>query len=158
MSKAKRNVGPYGFTADAWLAPEALRGELAEKWEMKQNPLRVEVQLRKGIMFPAKAGVMESREFTADDVLFSYDRVNKSPKKIPGYFDHIDRVEANGKYGVTFYLKNYNAEWDYRFGYGYYSAIVPKEVADAGATNWKNVNGTGPFQVADYVQGNRWCS
>ena len=50
---------------------------------MKQNPLRVEVQLRKGVMFPAKAGVMESREFTADDVVFSYDRINKSPKKIP---------------------------------------------------------------------------
>ena len=96
LSKSKRNGGRYDFTADAWIAPDALRGELAEKWEMKQNPLRVEVQLRKGVMFPAKAGVMESRELTADDVLFSYDRINKSPKKIPGYFDYIDRVEANG--------------------------------------------------------------
>ena len=41
---------------------------------------------------------MESREFTADDVVFSYDRLNKSPKKIPGYFDHIDQVEATGKH------------------------------------------------------------
>ena len=50
---------------------------------MKENPLRVEVQLRKGVMFPAKAGVMESRELVADDVVYSYDRLNKSPKKIP---------------------------------------------------------------------------
>jgi peptide/nickel transport system substrate-binding protein len=26
-------------------------------------------------------------------------------------------------------------------------------VADAGATNWKNVNGTGPFMLSDFVQG-----
>ncbi|HEU5296227.1 MAG TPA: ABC transporter substrate-binding protein [Burkholderiaceae bacterium] len=154
LSKSVRNGGKYPFTADAWIAPDALRGELAEKWEMKQNPLRVEVQLRKGIMFPAKPGVMESRELTADDVVFSYDRLNKSPKKIPGYFDHIDRVEANGKYGVTFFMKAYNAEWDYRFGWGYYSGIVPKEVIAAGPSQWKNVNGTGPFQLQEYVQGN----
>ncbi|HMA10026.1 MAG TPA: ABC transporter substrate-binding protein [Ramlibacter sp.] len=154
LSKSERNGGKYSFTSDAWLPTDAIRGELAEKWEMKQNPLRVEVQLRKGVMFPAKAGVMESRELTADDVVFSYDRLNKSPKKIPGYFDHIDRVEAKGKYDVTFFLKQYNSEWDYRFGWGYYSGIIPKEVVAAGPSNWKNVNGTGPFQVADYVQGN----
>ena len=154
LSKSIRNGGKHSFTADAWIAPDALRGELAEKWEMKQNPLRVEVQLRKGVMFPAKAGVMESREFTADDVVFSYDRLNKSPKKIPTYFDHVDRVEATGRHQVTFFMKAYNAEWDYRFGWGYYSGIVPKEVVDAGAGNWKNVNGTGPFQLQEYVQGN----
>ena len=58
LSKSVRNGGKYPFTADAWIAPDALRGELAEKWEMKQNPLRVEVQLRKGIMFPAKIGLV----------------------------------------------------------------------------------------------------
>jgi peptide/nickel transport system substrate-binding protein len=154
LSKSTRNGGKYAFTADAWIAPDALRGELAEKWEMKQNPLRVEVQLRKGIMFPAKPGVMESRELTADDVVFSYDRLNKSPKKIPGYFDHIERVEATGKHNVTFFMRAYNAEWDYRFGWGYYSGIVPKEVIAAGPSQWKNVNGTGPFQLQEYVQGN----
>ncbi len=154
LSKSLRNGGKHSFLADAWIAPDALRGELAEKWEMKPNPLRVEVQLRKGVMFPAKAGVMEAREFTADDVVFSYDRLNKSPKKIPTYFDHIDRVEAQGKHQVTFFLKAYNAEWDYRFGWGYYSGIMPKEVVAAGPGNWKNVNGTGPFQLQEYVQGN----
>jgi peptide/nickel transport system substrate-binding protein len=121
---------------------------------MEQNPLRVVVQLRKGVMFPARPGVMEAREFTADDVVFSYERLSKSPKRIPGYFDHIDKVEANGKYAVTFHMNKYNAEWDYRFGWGYYSAIVPKEVATAGANQWKNINGTGPYTLGEYVQGN----
>ncbi len=154
LKKSRRNGGPYAFTSDAWLPTDGTRGELAEKWEMKQNPLRVEVQLRKGVMFPAKAGVMAAREFTADDVVFSFDYLNKSPKKIPAYFDHVEKVEATGKHAVTFFLKNYNSEWDYRFGWGYYSGIVPKEVVAAGATNWKNVSGTGPFQLADHVQGN----
>ena len=73
---------------------------------------------------------------------------------ISTYFDHVEKVEAIDKHTVLFTFKNYNAEWDYRFGWGYYSGIVPKEVSDAGAGNWKNANGTGPFLLADYVQGN----
>ncbi len=154
LSKAKRNGGPFPFQSDAFLPPQGMRGELAEKWELKQNPWRLEVQLRKGIMFPAKPGVMAAREMTAEDVVNSYDRLVKSPKKIAGYSDHVDKVEATGKYTVVFTYKYYNAEYDYRFGWGYYSAIVPKEVVAAGAQDWKNVNGTGPFLMDNYIQGN----
>ena len=154
LSKSVRNGGKYPFISDAWLPPDSLRGELAESWEMKQNPLRVEVKLRKGIMFPEKPGVMKSRELTAEDVVYSYERLNKSPKKIPRYFEHLDKVEATDKYTVVFHMNKYNAEWDYRFGWGYYSAIVPKEVTDAGGRDWKNVNGTGPFMLTNYVQSN----
>ena len=154
LTKARRNGGKHAFYADAWLPSDAIRGELAESWEWKENPLRVEVKLRRGVMFPEKKGVMAAREFTADDVLFSFNRLDKSPKKIASYFDHLEKVEARDKYTVVFTFKEYNAEWDYRFGWGYYSAIMPKEVADAGANNWKNVNGTGPFQLADFVAGN----
>src|SRR5262249_51524557 len=104
-------------------------------------------------MFPDKPGVMKSRELTAEDVVFSYDRLSNSPKKIAGYFDHVAKVEAIDKYTVVFTFKHFHAEWDYRFGWGYYSAIMPKEVAEAGAANWKNINGTGPFMLSDFVQG-----
>ena len=154
LSKSRRLGGKYPFYADAWLPSDAIRGELAESWSWKQNPLRLEINLRKGVMFPDKPGVMAAREMVADDVVFAYNRLDKSPKKISGYFDHLEKVEATDKHTVVFTFKNYNAEWDYRFGWGYYSAIVPKEVADAGAGNWKNVNGTGPFLLADFVQGN----
>lgn len=154
LSKSKRLGGKHPFYADAWLPTDAIKGELAESWSWKQNPLRVEINLRKGVMFPEKTGVMPAREMVADDVVFAYNRLDKSPKKIAGYFDHLEKVEATDKHTVVFTFKNYNAEWDYRFGWGYYSAIVPKEVADAGAGNWKNVNGTGPFMLGDFVQGN----
>ena len=154
LSKAKRNGGRYSFIPDSWLPSDGIRGELAESWQLKENPPRVEIKLRKGVMYPAKPGVMASRELTAEDVVFSYNRLDKSPKKIPTYFDHVQKVEATDKHTVVFTFNNYHAEWDYRFGWGYYSGIVPKEVADAGASNWKNANGTGPFMLTDYLQGN----
>ena len=153
LSKSKRNGGKYPFYADAWLPSDAIRGELAEKWVWSDNPLRLTIDLRKGIMFPEKPGIMKERELTAEDVAFAFNRLANSPKRIAGYFDHVEKVEATGKYTVVFTFKYFNAEWDYRFGWGYYSTITPKEVADAGATNWKNVNGTGPFTLSDFVQG-----
>jgi peptide/nickel transport system substrate-binding protein len=154
LSKSKKAGGPHSFYADAWLPSDGIRGELAESWEWKKDPLRVEIKLRKGIMYPEKPGVMAAREFVADDVVFSYQRLASSPKKIAEYFDHVAKVEATDKHTVVFSFKEYNAEWDYRFGWGYYSTITPKEVVDAGASNWKNVNGTGPFMLQDFVQGN----
>ena len=153
LSKSTRRGGKYPFLADAWLPSDAIRGELAETWLWQQSPLRLEVKLRKGVMFPAKPGVMAARELVADDVVYSFYRLDKSPKRIPTYFDHIDKVEATDKNTVLFTFKAYNAEWDYRFGWGYYSAIVPKEVTDAGAGNWKNLNGSGPFMLTDVVMG-----
>ena len=154
LSKAKRNGGPHGFTADAWLPSDAIRGDLAESFEMRDNPLSVVFKLRKGVMFPEKPGVMKSRELTSEDVLFSYHHRDKSPRKVAEYFDHIERVEAPDRYTVIFYFKEFNAEWDYRFAWGYHSSIYPKEVMDAGGNDWKNVNGTGPFMITDYLPGN----
>ena len=153
LSKSQSRGGKHRFISDAWLPSDAIRGELAESWKWSDKPLRVDINLRKGVMFPEKPGVMKSRELVADDVVFSYNRLDKSPKKIPTYFDHIEKVESTGKHSLRFTFKNYNAEWDYRFGWGYYSAIVPKEVSDAGAGNWKNLNGSGPFMLTDVVQG-----
>jgi peptide/nickel transport system substrate-binding protein len=154
LTKSKRLGGKHPFYADAWVPSDAMRGELAETWEWKQDPLRLEVKLRKGIMFPEKPGVMAARELVADDVLYSYTRLEKSPKKIATYFDHISKVEAPDKHTVVFHMKEFHAEWDYRFGWGYFSSIYPKEVVDAGITNWKNANGTGPFMLTDFISGN----
>lgn len=157
MSKARSRGGPAALTADGYVPAELMHGELAENWEIKEDPLQIVITLRQGIMFPEKPGVMASRELTAEDVVFTYDRLNSSPKKNAGVFDYIDSAEATDKYTVVFNLNEYNAEWSYRFGWGYYSAIVPKEVTEApdgGAGNWKNVNGTGPYRLTDHVKGN----
>lgn len=154
LSKAKSRGGPSGFISDAYIPSDLIRGELAEKWEWLDNPLRVKITLRKGVMFPEKPGVMAKRELVADDVVFSYRRLMSSPKVNKTSFDFIKDVAAEDKYTVVFEMSKFNAEWDYRFGYGFYSAIIPKEVVDAGAADWKNANGTGPFKITDYVQAN----
>ncbi len=65
-------------------ATDAISGELVESWEWKQDPLRVEMKVRKGVMFPEKPGVMKKRELTAEDVVFTYNRLNTSPKQASG--------------------------------------------------------------------------
>ena len=158
LSKSKRRGGKYSFTADSWLPTDATRGELAESWKFLENPPRVEFKLRKGIMFPDKPGIMKSRELVAQDVVANHNRMDKSPKKVPTVYDHIEKVEATDKHTVVFTFKNYFAEWDYRSGWGYNSSIVPQEIFDAaggnGAKDWKNHVGTGPFQLTEYVQSN----
>ena len=68
LTKSKRNGGPYAFVADAYLPTDSMRGELAESWYW-EDPLTLVVKLREGIIFPAKTGIMEAREFVADYVI-----------------------------------------------------------------------------------------
>ncbi len=154
LGKGTRNGGKHPFTSDGYLPVDAIRGELAETWRWIENPLRLEVKLRKGVMFPEKKGVMAARELVADDVVFSYERQIKSPKAQRGFFDHVIKVEATDRHTVLFTFKDFFAEWDARFGWGYYSGIQPREVVAAGAANWKNHNGTGPFMLSEFVNGN----
>ena len=39
-------------------------------------------------------------------------------------------MEARDDHTVVFRFNRYNTEWAYRFGYGYYSGILPYESAD----------------------------
>ena len=153
LTKAKSRGGKYAFTISGWQPTDTIRGELAETWNWT-TPLTLEIKLRKGVKFPAKQGVMAERELVADDVVYSFNRMNTSAKRTQGYYDHVDKVEAKDKHTVVFTFNKFIAEWDYRFGNGFFSGIMPKEVADAGAGNWKNVNGTGPFMLTNVVQGN----
>lgn len=153
LSKSVRRGGEFPFIAEAYLPTEAIRGELAESWEW-EAPLTLVVHLREGVRFTEKPGVMESRELVADDVVYTYELLSRSPKKIPTYFDHIDSVTARDAHTVVFHFNEYNAEWAYRFGYGYYSSIVPRETADVDRKSWRNVVGTGPFTLTEYIHGN----
>lgn len=152
LSKAASRGGAYPYTLDAYIPESGLRGELAERWEW-EGPLTLVVHLRRGVMWPDAPGIMKARELDAEDVLYTYRYTAESPKKIGDYFDHIDRVEARDSHTVVFHLKVYNVEWPYRFGYGYYSGIVPREAAKVDQRDWRNVVGTGPFKLDRYLAG-----
>jgi len=154
LDKSVKKGGPFAFTMQAYLPAGSMRGELAETWEW-EDPLTLVVHLRKGIMFPDKPGVMKRRELVADDVVFSFERQAQSPKIIATYFDHIDRVVARDDHTVVFEFNEYNAEWDYRFGYGYYSGILPRELGAVDVKDWRNAVGSGPFQIEGFIADNK---
>jgi len=156
LSKGIRGGGTYRFSSEAYVPPSVLRGELIESWKLNEKPLSIEMKLRQGVMWQAREGVMAEREFIAEDVVYAFNRQIKSPKAVKDHFEFIDRVETKDKHTVIFYLNKYNAEWEVRLGYGFYFALMPKEVAEApngGGTNWRNASGTGPFKITDFVQG-----
>ena len=153
LDKSIRKGGSYAFIADAYLPEDSMRGELAESWHW-EDPLTLVIKLREGILFAERPGMMEAREFDAEDVVYSFRIVNESPKKIASYFDHIKDVVARDRHTVEFNFKHYNAEWPYRYGYGYYSQIVPREMANVDPKDWRNVHGSGPFTLERYIQRN----
>jgi len=153
LSKSTRKGGIYSFLSEAYLPTDSIRGELAERWEW-EDPLTLVIHLRKGVIFPEKHGVMKQRELIADDVVYSYDLVNESIKRIPTYFDHIKDVVARDEHTVVFHFSEFNAEWAYRFGYGFYSGISPREMENVDRKSWRNVTGTGPFSLQRYIQAN----
>ena len=61
---------------------------------------------------------------------------------------------ARDKHTVVFEFNQFHAEWAYRYGYGYHSAINPRELNQVDPKNWRNVAGSGPFGLEKYVQSN----
>ena len=153
LDKSVRKGGDYPFIADAYLPSGAIRGELAERWHW-QDDLTLVIELRRDARFTERPGVMAARPLEAADVVFSYNLIDQSPKRIATYFDHIRRVYARDRHTVVFEFSEYNAEWMYRFGYGYYSGISPRELGNLDRKDWRNVWGTGPFTLEKYVQAN----
>lgn len=153
LAKSAERGGSFRFTSSFWIPDDVLKGELAESWEFTGDPLSLVVRLRKGVMWPDKPGVMAARELVADDVVFSFNRVRASPKALNEYYAYIDRVEARDEHTVVFHLKRYNTEWAWRFGYGLYCGILPREVGTLHALTAKNAIGTGPFLLESYRDG-----
>lgn len=153
------NLGPRGTGewSTTWVvAPEwPMRGNLAESWEVAED--RLTFTIRQGVMWQAqgKEHVMQSRELTPDDIVFSYTRLLDSGAgliqwtKNGGY---IDAVYADGQ-DVIFELSSFNSAWPYQLAAGWMNVIYAPEVVEAGAGDWDNLVGTGPFVVEEYVEG-----
>jgi peptide/nickel transport system substrate-binding protein len=154
--------GPGGakeneFTASDYIPEAHYRGELAKSWELKQDPLRLEFKLREDVYWPAKEGVMERRQLVAEDVITSFQEMQKSERYIKDYWNFIKEWQAPDDHTVVAHLNEYHSNWGYLIGWGFWSGILPKEwfaLEPAKRADWKNANGTGPYKVAG-VQQNR---
>jgi peptide/nickel transport system substrate-binding protein len=97
---------------------------------------------------------MESREFTAEDAVFNlkrlYDAPIGGPWKSHGY---TKSIYAKDKYTVVIETSKFYPEWWYDIMSGRGTVHYPPEVVKAGAGDWKNLIGTGPFVMKEHVPG-----
>ena len=129
---------------------------LAESWETPE-PTRWRFHLRKGVKFH------NGNPFTADDVLFSADRIRKKGSNLQTRISPDIKVVKIDDYTVDFVLNSPNPILNYQWDTWY---IMDKEWAEANnsieptpaaATTPSfaslNANGTGPFTVESHQPG-----
>ena len=119
--------------------------ELAVSWETKPGAKEWHFKLRRNVEFS------NGKKFTSADVIYTISRIiaegSKSPAK--SLFSSIERMEADGDHGVTFFLKNGNVDLPSYFT-DYHTCIMPE-----GFTDFNNPVGTGPFTLKEFVPGVR---
>jgi peptide/nickel transport system substrate-binding protein len=129
---------------------------LAEKWEVAE-PTRWRFTLRKGVKFHG------GEDFTADDVLFSLDRMRTDASQLKSRAPADMKAVKVDDHTVDFVLSQPNpilhAEWDtwYIFSKKWAEAVGATQVMSAKSTSisaWAlKANGTGPFTVESHEPG-----
>ena len=141
---------------------------LAKSWSVSSDGLTYTFRLRKGVKFQTTKYFTPSRDFNADDVLFSFERQldkNNPYHKVSGgayeYFNSMDMpkliksIEKVNDYTVRFHLTKPEAPFIANMGMDF-ASILSAEYADkmmkAGTPEKVDLNpvGTGPFQLVAY--------
>lgn len=136
-----------------------VKGDLAETWNFT-DPGTFVINLRHGVMWQ-NVPPANGREFTADDIVFNYDRMyglgsgmTPSPYADPR-FKQLISVTATDKYTDVFKWSTPNPEFimEIMQTVSAFGAIVnPEEVKQYGDINdWHHAVGTGPFIIKDFV-------
>jgi dipeptide transport system substrate-binding protein len=141
---------------------------LAERWEASADGLSYTFHLRKGVRFHQNKNFTPSRDFNADDVIFSFERqrVESHPyNKVSGgtweYFDGMDMpsliksVEKVDDYTVRFSLNRPEAPFIANMAMDFASILSAEygnQMLAAGTPEMLNQApiGTGPFQFVGY--------
>jgi dipeptide transport system substrate-binding protein len=143
---------------------------LAEKWEVSSDGLTYTFHLRHGVKFQTTSFFKPTREFNADDVLFTFNRMldpNQPFRKayavqFPYFTDMgldklITKVEKVDPYTVKFTLKEVNAPFIQNLAMEY-ASILSAEYTDKLLKDGKaaDINqypvGTGPFIFRSYTK------
>jgi peptide/nickel transport system substrate-binding protein len=128
-----------------------LTGELAESWEIKRDGLEIIFHLREGVKWH------DGVEFTADDVLFTYETVTdpEVPTPYASEYGPVEAVEAVDKYTVRVTYKESFAPALESWGMG----ILPKHILEGKDITQeqytRNPVGTGPYKFTEWVTGQK---
>lgn len=153
-----RGSKEYAFDLQEFVPEQYLKGMLAKSWEWKDpHTLIFYIRDDAGIMWQGNERIgMKPRPFTADDVYFSLTRYVNSIRggsKGSGRTPFIDSVERGPGNQVIIRTNSYWADWSYLLAYGWCTPIYCPEEVKAGASDWRNTTGTGPFKIESYVAG-----
>jgi dipeptide transport system substrate-binding protein len=146
---------------------EVLPG-LAESWEVSEDGMTVTFKLRQGVKFHANDQFTPTRDFNADDVIFTFDRQGNPDNPYNSYSggtweyygsmsmpDLVESIEKVDDYTVQFNLTRPEAPFIANMAMDF-ASIVSKEYADAmmEAGKPEQLNqapiGTGPFKFQAY--------
>lgn len=117
---------------------------LAEKWDVSADRKTYTFTLRKGVTFTNGA------PFTADDVVFSIDRVKSDWKlKIKTQMDVVDKVEKKDDSTAVVTLKRPSNGWLYSMATRLGAMFSRTGVADLA----NKPVGTGPYQLGSWKRG-----
>ena len=147
-----------------WHPSKYLKGQLAEGWEFK-DPCTHILHLHKGVHWQ-NIPPANGREFTADDVVFHYNRLyglgggftKPSPLRAADIrFKDLISVTATDRYTVVFKFKTLNPE---NIMETLHNALQsqclenPEAVRQWGdLRDWHHAIGTGPFILKDFIPG-----
>jgi len=132
---------------DGVIDPSRIEPALAESWEVSPDGLEWTFKLRKGVKFHGGFG-----EMTADDVVFSYERLKSPETASPfrGNLGVVEKIEKVDPYTVRITTKSpepglpsllLNANKGY---------ILSKAALEKGIDPRTHPIGTGPFEFAEY--------
>jgi peptide/nickel transport system substrate-binding protein len=126
------------------------KGILAESWDVDDKYTRIALHLRKGAQWHT------GRELTADDVAWNIRRVSSDPKVAGGGFYNwmsqtLTGIEAPDKYTVVL-----NAERSWPAVFDTLSLLSIIDPVTFEASGPSKPTGTGPFTLAEYVQGDHF--
>ncbi|WP_338556019.1 ABC transporter substrate-binding protein [Erwinia sp. E_sp_B04_7] len=163
----------YNRLVDFKVGTTELIPSLAESWEISPDGKTYTFHLRKGVKFQSNKAFKPSRDFNADDVIFSFMR-QKDPKNpyhnvSNGTYANfeslefgslIQNIEKVDEHTVRFTLAHAEAPFLADLGW-YFASILSAEYADAmlKAGTPEKVDqvpiGTGPFELAQYQKDSR---
>ena len=141
----------------------ALKGALAESWEISPDGLTYTFPIRQGVHWHNKPP-MNGRELTADDIVFNYHRYfglgSGFTEPSPSFASFvsavgIESVTATDKWTVVMKLKEPRLFGMGRIVDDYAIYMNPPELIKehGDVKDWRNLVGTGPYEMTDFVEG-----
>jgi peptide/nickel transport system substrate-binding protein len=153
-----KGSGEYTFGPQPTVPYKYIDGNLIERWSVDTD--RATLHVRPGVYWSGMSvnpGVMERREYTAEDLAYNLKRVLDSPRGggvVASDFiatPYDDSIYAKDRYTAIIEFKQFYFEWWTNILLSFEQ--MPREVIEAGPKDWNNLVGTGPFVIKEYVSG-----